>query len=115
MKIIRGEADYQVVPLKLSQDEYEDIEKYSACGYTPEQIALVLDVDAQEFMRQLQDPNSLVYHHYHKGPLETNFKISDKLRENAESGNITAVEVFQKRQESVTLYNLKRKFLNGGY
>lgn len=115
MEIVGDNGDYKVVPIKLSQEEYEALEKYAACNYTPEQIAICLDVDVLELKRQLAKPDSLVYHHYHKGLLESNFLISEKLLENAKSGNITAVDTFQKRQESVNLHNLKRKYLNGGY
>lgn len=113
MEIIRN--DYQVVPLKLSQEEYDSIESLSGCNYTPDQIAMYLDVDVFEFKRQLVNTESLVYFHYNRGILVSQFEISSKLLDNAKSGNITAVEVLMKRQESVNLHNLKKKFFNNGY
>jgi hypothetical protein len=113
MEIIRNDEG-SVYPIKLSQEEYEQLEAYSAIGYTPAQIAMCLDVDKIEFERQLMNRDSLIYHHYHKGHLESNFQITNKLLENAKTGNITAVEILQKRQESVYLANLKDRIFNGG-
>ena len=36
-------------PLKLSDEEFETIENLAACNYTPEQIALYLDVNFNSF------------------------------------------------------------------
>jgi len=113
MEVIRNK-DFVVVPIKLSQEEYENIEDLAACNYTPTQVAMCLDVDPVEFQRQLNDDTSLIYHHFNRGILLSNFEINQKLLDNAKSGNITAVEIFQKRQESVNLHNIKRRILNGG-
>lgn len=107
--------DFQVVPIKLCEEEYADIEKLAGTGYTPEEIAMYLSVDPIEFKRQLAKEESTVRFHYNKGILTTNYEISEKLLENAKSGNITAVEIFQKRQEAVFVHNIKRKFFNNGY
>jgi len=114
MEITRN-TDYHVVPIKLCQEEYDDIEKLAGTGYTPDEIAMYLSVDAEEFKRQLAKEDSLVRFHYNRGLLIVNYEISEKLQENARSGNITAVEIFQKRQEAVYVHNLRRKFFNDGH
>ncbi len=115
MELIRNDDDYQIVPLKLSEEEYAELENLAACGYTPRQVAMCLDVDPAEFERQLQIVDSLVHFHFTKGILQSDFEISSKLLDNAKSGNITAVEIFSKRRGAVNLHNLKSKYLNDGY
>lgn len=106
---------YQVVIIKLSDQEYEQIEDLAACNYTVEKIAMYLSQDPVEFVREYNKPESLIRYHFEKGILTANFEIDSALLKNAKTGNITAVDTFQKRQESVLLHNLKRKFLNNGY
>lgn len=101
--------------IKFSQEEYEEIEKLAGCNYTPAQIALFLDVDQAEFLRMFNVPDSMVRHHYKKGLLEPEYLISQKLQENAKTGNITAVETFEKRQLKVNLATLKQNIFNDGY
>lgn len=101
--------------IKLSQEEFDTIEKLAACNYTPQMIALYLDVDLNEFMRQYLVPESLIRHHYRKGLLESEYLISQKLLDNAKTGNISAVDTFEERQNKVNLRELKKRIFNDGY
>lgn len=101
--------------IKLSQEELEEIEKLSACGYMPEQIAIYLDVDVSEFVRMFNIPESMVRMHYKKGVLESEYLIGQKLLENAKTGNITAADAFEERQNRVRLDNLKSRIFNDGH
>lgn len=104
----------QVVTLKLSQEEYETIENLAACNYAPREIAVYLECDVVEFMRQFNKPDSLVRFHYDKGILTAQFEIDNKLLENAKSGNITATQEHKKAQDKRLFENHKMRILNEG-
>ena len=102
----------QVIELKLSQEQYETIENLAACNYSPTQIAIYLDCDKAEFLRQFHKPDSLVREHYDRGILVAAFEIDNKLLENAKSGNITAGQEHKKAQEKRLFENQKLRILN---
>ncbi|WP_372744287.1 hypothetical protein [Lutibacter sp.] len=103
----------QVSELKLSQEQYEQIEDMAACNYAPTQIAIYLDCDQKEFLRQYHKPDSLVRFHYNKGILTAQFEIDEKLLQNAKTGNITASQEHKKAQEKRLFENQKLRILNG--
>ncbi len=104
----------QVTELKLSQEQYETIEDLAACNYAPRQMAVYLDCDEAEFMRQYYKPDSLVRFHFNKGVLAANFEVDQKLLENAKTGNITASQEYKKAAEKREFYNQKMRILNEG-
>jgi len=103
-----------VVPLKLSQEEYETIENLAACNYSPKEIAIYLESDIKVFMREYHTAESLVQFHYNKGILTASFEIDNTLLENAKSGNITAAQEIKKAQDKRIFNNHKMRILNEG-
>ncbi len=103
-----------VIELKLSQEQYETIEDLAACNYSPKQIAIYLDCDETEFLRQYHKPESLVCFHYNKGILTASFEVDNKLLENAKTGNITAAQEHKKAQDKRLFNNHKMRILNEG-
>tara|TARA_R110002049_G_scaffold294507_2_gene481160 strand:+ start:2374 stop:2679 length:306 start_codon:yes stop_codon:yes gene_type:complete len=99
--------------MKLSQEEYEQIEDLSAANYGVDKIALYLSQDKAEFRREWEKEGSLVRHHYDRGQLVADFEINQKLLENARSGNITAAQIFEKNRERVQVENLKEQIYFG--
>ena len=99
--------------MKLSQEEYEQIEDLSAANYGVDKIALYLSQDKAEFRREWEKADSLVRHHYDRGQLVADFEINQKLLENARSGNITAAQIFEKNRERVQVENLKEQIYFG--
>ncbi|MEI6865797.1 hypothetical protein [Flavicella sp.] len=108
------DTNHLVVPLKLSQEEYESIENLAACNYSPTQVAVYLTAPIDEFLYQYKKPDSLVREHYDRGVLLAQFEVDNKLLENAKSGNITATQEFKKAQEKRTFENHKNRILNEG-
>ncbi len=103
-----------VIELKLSQEQYETIENLAACNYAPRQIAIYLEANEGEFMRQFHKPDSLVQFHYNKGILTASFEVDNKLLENAKTGNITAAQEHKKAQDKRLFDNHKMRILNEG-
>lgn len=108
------EQNHIIIPLKLSQEEYETIENLAAVNYAPREIAVYLDVDEKEFLLQFYNPKSTVRFHYEKGILAASFEVDNKLLENAKSGNITATQEIKKAQEKRAFENHKNRILNEG-
>lgn len=96
--------------LRLSEEEYAMIEQLAACNYSPQQIAIMLDVNQKLLVNLIQDASSEVYRRYYKGILQSQFDINQKLLENARKGNITATQQFAKNAEQVKVDNLREKF-----
>lgn len=99
--------------LKFSEEEFTAIEDLAGCNYSPEKIALYLQVDKQAFMRLWYDNNSTVRVAYEKGKLESEFKINNKQKELAEAGNITAAQIFLKEAEKNQVNNIRNQCLFG--
>lgn len=109
-----SENHHIIVPLKLSQEEYETIENLAACNYGPRDCAIYLGADEKEFMIQYHTPDSLVRFHYNKGVLTAKFEVDNKLLENAKGGNITATQESKKAQQKQAFENHKNRILNEG-
>lgn len=99
--------------MKLSQEEYEEIEDLAACNYSPEKIAMKLDVPKADFLKAWYNKESLVRFHYNKGQLVAEFEINQKQLNNAKTGNITAAQIYFKNSEEQKVENLKKQIFYG--
>lgn len=99
--------------LIFSDEELTTIEQLSGCNYSPEKIALYLDMDKKEFLKEWRNPNSLVRTSYDRGKLVSSFAINNKQKENAESGNITAAQIFLKESKEEEAKNILNNVLYG--
>jgi len=99
--------------LLLSDEEYADIENLAGCNYSPEKIALFLFIEAAIFLEHWHNPNSPIRMCYNRGQLSAEFKVNLKQKELAESGNITAAQIFLKESERIKLENLRNQCLFG--
>ncbi len=100
--------------VRLSQEEFEQIEDLAACNYSPAQIAKYLEIPRADFMAAWMKPKHLVRIHYNKGQLVADAEINMKALETAKAGNLTAMQIYQKNRETVKLENLKNQILFGG-
>ena len=100
--------------VRLSQEQYEQIEDLSGCNYSPEKIAVYLDVPKKDFMAAWYDQESLVRYHYDRGQLVTDFDINLKALETAKAGNLTSMQIYQKNKDAVHVENLKKQILFAG-
>lgn len=97
----------------LTDEQLAAVEQLSGCNYSPEKIALYLDVDKDWFVKQWFDKNSQIRHFYDRGQLVSEFNINQKQKELAESGNITAAQIFLKEKETLRINNLRNQILFG--
>jgi hypothetical protein len=98
----------------LNEEQLSQIEQLAAANYSLPNIAKYLDIPLKTLDVWMTDEDSSMYIAYHKGILEAQFEIDSKLLANAKSGNITAVQIFDKHKEKNELEEYKRKILYGG-
>lgn len=99
--------------LRFSEEELTTIEDLSRNNYSPERIALYLDVDKKDFMRLWYQKESEVRLRYDRGQLVSEFLVNQKQHELAKAGNITAAQIFLKESEKNRIANLRNKILFG--
>ena len=103
----------EYLPLKFSDEELTSIEDLAASNYSPEKIAVYLDVHKKAFMELWYDKNSIVRYHYDRGQLVSEFEINQKQLELAKAGNITATQIFLKTAEETKINNIRKQILFG--
>jgi hypothetical protein len=97
--------------IKLSQDELDEVGKLAAANYSAESVALHFDIPKNDFLAVFNDQNSELRQNYDRGRLQARFNILDKQRELAESGNITATQIFLKEADVIKIENLRNHCL----
>lgn len=98
----------------LSPEKLEQLSELAACNYSLYDISIYLDVPVKTLEKWLTVEDCPPYIAYHKGILEAQFSIDSKLLANARSGNITAIQIYDKHKELLQLEEYKRKILYGG-
>lgn len=97
----------------LSEEQIKAVEDLAAANYSPEKIALYLDVDKADFLKEWYDHHSEIRTAYDRGQLQAEFLINQKQLELAKSGNITAAQIFLKENEKVKIDNIRNRILFG--
>lgn len=96
--------------LRFSDEELQHIEDLAGCNYSPEKIALYLDVNKKEFMKLWYKKDSVVRISYERGRLQAEYEVNKQQKLLAQAGNITAAQIFlkeSKEQEAKNnLYNI---------
>lgn len=103
------------LPLILSDEEIQAVEDLAAVGYAPEKIALYLDRDKKQFLQEWYDHESDIREAYNRGQLRSDFLVAQKQKQLAESGNITAAQIFLKLQQETEVKNIRNQVLFGGH
>ena len=103
----------QYLENRFSEEELTTISEMAACNYSPEKIALNLDVDKKSFLQTWYNKESFVRMAYEKGKLEADFNISNKQRELAEKGNITAAQIFIGLRKETEIEAIRNQILYG--
>ncbi len=98
---------------RFSDEELTAIHDLAGNNYSPEKIALYLDVDKKAFLQTWQNKESLVRQHYDRGQLVAEFNINNKQKQLAESGNITAAQIFLKEAKENEVNNIRNRILFG--
>ena len=95
--------------LKLSQEEYEEIEDLAAIGYSDAKIALYFDIPHNDFKREFNNEKSLVRRHYNIGLTKADAAVGMTLVENAKLGNITAIQQLEKLRKKTKAELIKKQ------
>ena len=103
----------QRLELKFSEEEYTSIHDLAGCNYSPEKIAIYLDVDKKAFLQLWYQKESMVRQAYERGKLVADFNISNKQKELAEAGNITAAQIFIGLREVTEVERIRDQILYG--
>ena len=98
---------------KFSEEEMTAVHDLAGCNYSPEKIALYLDVDKKAFLQLWSNKESEVRLAYERGKLVAEFNINNKQKELAEKGNITAAQIFLKESEKNEVNNIRNRILFG--
>lgn len=82
----------------FSERELATIMSFGALHYTPRQMADNLDdITEEEIITLLKDPNSEFTKAYERGKSRAQFKIDLKLLELAQSGDLEALKLYERR------------------
>lgn len=95
----------------LTEEEEKMIMDMAACNFTPSSIAKALDYSHKDFLQKWMDKRSAVREAYDAGKLLADFQVINKQRELAESGNITAAQIFLKETKEREIANIRDKIL----
>ena len=99
--------------LKFSEEEMTAVHDLAGCNYSPEKIALYLDVDKKAFLQLWSNSESEVRLAYERGKLVSEFNINNKQKELAEKGNITAAQIFLKESKENEINTIRNRILFG--
>lgn len=99
--------------LKFSEEEMTAVHDLAGCNYSPEKIALYLDVDKKAFLQLWANKESEVRLAYERGKLVAEFNINNKQKELAEKGNITAAQIFLKESKENEINTIRNRILFG--
>jgi len=102
-----------LLELKFSKENLTDVHNLAGCNYSPEKIALFLDVDKKAFLQLWSNPESEVRMAYERGKLVAEFNINNKQKELAEAGNITATQIFLKESKENEINTIRNRILFG--
>lgn len=97
----------------LSDEQLVIVADLSACNYSPEKIALYLEIDKGQLLKAWYDKESDIRTAYDRGQLQSEFLINQKQLELARAGNITAAQIFLKEAERVRVDNIRNRILFG--
>jgi|GEM_PF-1114056 len=103
-----------LIELKFSDEEITQVMDLAACNYSPEKVAMQLDMDKKAFLAIWYNKESEVRMAYEAGKLKATFMIMNKQRELAESGNITAAQIFLKESDKIEKAAIRDRILYQG-
>jgi len=78
----------------FSSEEILEIEKMAGLCFTPAQIAIVLQVNPDEFRQAYNDKTSEVYLHFQRGALMHETEVRNSIFQLAKGGSSTAQQQY---------------------
>jgi hypothetical protein len=90
------------LPMAITEENLQQIEAYAGMFFTPDEIAILLSLDQEEFRRELRNKNSAAFKAYMLGKLKTIAEIRKNqvsLAKNGSPGAETLIEKLRKDQD----------------
>lgn len=83
--------------MDLTAEQLEKVEEYAGLLFSPEEIAIVLEIDAIQFNQLVKDNTHIAFKKYQRGLLLAKAKINKSIMLHAEQGSNTAQELAMKQ------------------
>lgn len=91
--------------MKLTTDQLELVKKYAALGFTPEEVAVLIDCDIDSFLLSISDKSKPEAVAFIRASLDAQITVRQSAFDNAASGSTPAqiqiMEVFKKQINSI--------------
>lgn len=97
----------------FTEDHLSELEDLSALNYTVRQIAMYFDVSPVLLQKEIEDTDSKIHYHYHRGQLVAHAQIDRANLQSAKTGNITATLRYDKRSKEIKYQQAKERILRG--
>ena len=97
----------------MTAEQIEVIESMAGSNFAPSDIAIYLGIDVKVFLADYDIEGSEVQQAYYRGQLQSKFLVINKQKDLAETGNITAAQIFLKESEKIEAKNILNKVLYG--
>jgi hypothetical protein len=99
--------------MKFTEDHLNELEDLAALNYSVKQIALYFDIPPGYLQNEINDPDSVIHYHYHRGQLVAHATIDRANIQSAKTGNITATIRYDKRSKEIKYQQEKERILKG--
>lgn len=76
--------------INLSEEQIDELERLSALGYTPEEMAIFFNKDKISFVQAAHDVESYIYYHIKRGQIVSAAKEQMAILAGAEKGEVDA-------------------------
>jgi len=101
-------------PLSLTPNQLQDIEKLAGLGWNLSRVARYLGISYAAIEQDFNSSESTLKYHFMRGMDISQAKIDMALLSTAESGNLTASAIVQKKL-SETKYQIRKQQILYGY
>jgi predicted DNA-binding protein YlxM (UPF0122 family) len=95
--------------MNLNQDQLVEIERLSGLNYSLDEIAMYLDVDRIAFFEEFNLPDSQVAYTVQRGKLLSKAQVEQELLKSAKNGNITAIQILEKKTKDFRLTEIRKQ------
>lgn len=102
---------------ELTDEEFAEIEKLAGMGWNLRKIAMYLGCSYTSFRRLYDncpdiEPGTIRYH-YDRGILLVQATVDQQIVDKASEGNLTAIQIYEKKQAENKIRDLKTDILHG--
>lgn len=110
------ENNEQINAVTLNENQIKELEQLSSLGWMPERIAKYLNIPKKDFLYALENDEDVigtVKYHYNRGEIIASGKVDISLLNAAIKGNVTAIQIYEKKTQQNKLEKFKEDLLNG--